>query len=545
MYTAVCEHYDTIKQCDVGWLVGPRFDGTSARTRARKHAHARTHAHAQACTRARAHVPMHTCTCTCSRVHTNVISRTHMQMGARAHTHMLAAGRCQSAMRSNSSGSGISGVWMFRYHEAVGLSLVGWPAVLMAHAHTQAYTHAHAHAHNHVHTHTHTHAHTHMSAAVCTYVRAAGVLRDHSILFVASGRHATAMHAFMSHCKAMRKTQSPRTSTASGTSSTSPGSPRSVGSFCSSPRTAASVSVCPLSDVVVRPERRECVVEDLVTAKAAPEASQHIGRRYRLYSDHILAALAEVRLARGRQLNKAKVGSLFTGAGPERRAYKLMNVQARFMFACDCKVSALLFLEKQTSPAGDLPAYDHMFMDMRELINGCGACFTHMGEEGEGHKCMMTRETVDMLIAGCSCKPCSMVRTGRRGDGGTVNHADFDLYEKYLDFLVANTPNQSIFENVFGFLKTCKALKMPPIHWFLQRAIERGLGEIYDIRVILSNAKTWVTQSRRRVWILFSHVRIGGRFTGRRFTTYYRALCFVGAACCARTVPYTHACVRA
>ena len=349
----------------------------------------------------------------------------------------------------------------------------------------------------------------------------------------------------MSHCKAMRGTQSPCTSAASGTSSTSPGSPGSVGSSCTSPRTVASVSVCPLSDVVVRPERWKCVVEDLVTAKAAPEASQHIGRRYRLYSDHILAALAEVRLARGRQLNKAKVGSLFTGAGPERRAYKLMNVQAQFMFACDCKLPALLFLEKQSSPAGDLPAYNHMFMDMRELVNGHGACFTHMGEEGEGHKCMMTRETVDMLIAGCSCKPCSMVRTGRRGDGGTVEHADFDLYEKYLDFLVANQPNQSIFENVFGFLKTCKALKMPPIHWFLQRAIERGLGEIYDIRVILSNAKTWVAQSRRRVWILFSHVRIGGRFTGRRFTTYYRALCFVGAACCARTVPYTHACVRA
>ena len=94
----------------VGWPTFRWHIRTHAR--ARKHAHARTHTHAQACTRARAHVPMHTCTCTCSRVHTNAISRTHMQMGARAHTHTCSpqvAANQQCALTQAARGSAAYG----------------------------------------------------------------------------------------------------------------------------------------------------------------------------------------------------------------------------------------------------------------------------------------------------------------------------------------------------------------------------------------------------------------------------------------------------
>ena len=67
------------------WLVGPRFDGTFARTRARKHAHARTRTHKHA------HARVHTCPCTHAHAHGRVSiqmpSRAHTCKWVRAHTH--------------------------------------------------------------------------------------------------------------------------------------------------------------------------------------------------------------------------------------------------------------------------------------------------------------------------------------------------------------------------------------------------------------------------------------------------------------------------
>ena len=101
------------------------------------------------------------------------------------------------------------------------------------------------------------------------------------------------------------------------------------------------------------------------------------GRRYNVWKHHIIQPMAPYRLARGKQLRKARIASFCSGAGPERMVVPEMEVDADFIFTCDNNEKCYRFIQENG------PQPQHHFIDGRQLLaENCTAlsCITHMGK---------------------------------------------------------------------------------------------------------------------------------------------------------------------
>ena len=242
-------------------------------------------------------------------------------------------------------------------------------------------------------------------------------------------------------------------------------------------------------------------------AVPAPMAAPH-------WQDNVKEPLKHVRAARGEQLRDVLVGSMFSGAMGERVCLDTVGVAAKFIFSMDIKPTSFRFIESNHG----VPT--HHFCDAREFLNGStsGRCAAHGFS-----KCSlrMAKRTMDILLAGVSCRPFSTARQARFQ--GTQDHEDSQLMESWFNLMVELEPLNGIVENVFGFiLPESTRDRSSPISRFLEVVKERLPA--YNCTVLILDAKTFLCFSRVRVWIVCQHREVVGADAGPRMVSLVQAV---------------------
>ena len=152
----------------------------------------------------------------------------------------------------------------------------------------------------------------------------------------------------------------------------------------------------------------------------------------------------QVRDGLGPQIRTNVMMSLASGCQPEHLYGFISKIRSAVVFTCDPKETAYRFACEQGFKSC------HHFVDGRPLsINGEGLCATH----GFRVCCIVREMDADIFLAGISCKPYSLARTGRFSeDGGATSHDDAFMLIIYIRLVKRHQPKKSVLENVYGFL---------------------------------------------------------------------------------------------
>ena len=233
--------------------------------------------------------------------------------------------------------------------------------------------------------------------------------------------------------------------------------------------------------------------------------------RYAAWQPHLLMPLADFRKSLGHQTLCAILGSLASGVQPEHLFHSVAAIKARVLFTCDPKQTAFQFARRQGFIS------DHHFVDGRPLAaHGAGPCALH----GFRQCSVVGAVNLDLFVAGISCKPYSMARTGR-WDG--TSHEESFLMDTFFAVLIRHQFKKSILENVFGFLlPESKHEKRSPYQKLLERAARELPNDF--VTCYLTNGKTMLVFHRRRVWIVFTRIDCGGAASAKLQTRMIKAI---------------------
>ena len=235
--------------------------------------------------------------------------------------------------------------------------------------------------------------------------------------------------------------------------------------------------------------------------------------RYVAWQPHLIMPLAAFRDSLGPQTKAAIMASLASGAQPEHLFQTVTNIMSKVLFTCDPKQAAFQFARSQGFTS------DHHFVDGRPLAeHGAGPCANHAFR----HCSVLTSHNLDMLVAGISCKPYSMARTGRF-ELGAAMHEEAFLMDTFFAILIRHQFKKGILENVFGFLlPESKLVKVSPY----QRLLERARTETpnYHVTCYITDAKLFLVFHRRRVWIVFTRLDCGGEASAALQTRMIKAV---------------------
>ena len=214
--------------------------------------------------------------------------------------------------------------------------------------------------------------------------------------------------------------------------------------------------------------------------------------------------LADVTASRGPQQRRIKLLSLFSGTHPEEIAYEQASIDHHCVCTCDIKVESWRWI------------YNHYpnleachFLDLRELCdpttNSTSWCCRHADQCRTVE--MLQPFEVDELIAGVSCKPFSVTRTGRL-TMGTQQHGDSDLLPRTLDVIERILPRRAVIENVFGMAKPERPGEPSPLQNLLDTLNTRF--PMYAHCVLVFPGNTHLCFARRRLYIVMVHNNYGG-----------------------------------
>lgn len=208
----------------------------------------------------------------------------------------------------------------------------------------------------------------------------------------------------------------------------------------------------------------------------------------------------------GEQLETMQIGSFFSGLLSEKAGLQAYGVDACVCFSVDSKESSWNFIESHYD-------VDHHFLDARELLDvNCtlsGVCAKHGFQKCS---CVGYKGKLDTIVAGTSCKPFSLARTGRRE--GADLHADSDLDMYFLHAMKLLQPAVGVMENVFGYaMPERKGCPTSPLDR-LRDAAKTLLPE-YHLTVVILDGKNqgggFVHAHRRRIFVIFFHASVGGK----------------------------------
>lgn len=131
---------------------------------------------------------------------------------------------------------------------------------------------------------------------------------------------------------------------------------------------------------------------------------------------HMLYVL-QVRDGLGPQIRTNIMMSIASGCQPEHLYGFISKIRSAVVFTCDPKETAYRFACEQGFKSC------HHFVDGRPLsVNGEGLCATH----GFRVCCIVREMDADIFLAGISCKPYSLARTGCFSeDGGNFTRRCF------------------------------------------------------------------------------------------------------------------------
>ena len=265
------------------------------------------------------------------------------------------------------------------------------------------------------------------------------------------------------------------------------------------------------SEVVLEGERPEPSCTSAQPMGPAAPAPAKLETPVLSPADHINASTQQAHNSRGKQVRNMRMGSLFSGALPERHVCNnMINVPVELVFSMDSKETAYRFCEEN----GGLP--EHHFVDGRDWLksgNLCGRCSQH-----NFAKCSLTmpKMFLDILLAGVSCRPYSTARAKRVS--GTRSHQDSDLMDVFIQAMIQLEPRVGVLENVFGFcMPENQHDRTSPLERFLATCKE--LLPMYTTTVYVLQAKIFMVMNRVRLWVVLVHDSAGGVSASSRIRT--------------------------
>jgi site-specific DNA-cytosine methylase len=225
-------------------------------------------------------------------------------------------------------------------------------------------------------------------------------------------------------------------------------------------------------------------------------------------------------MKRGAFLRKVRMATLCSGASPESKLCNVFKVPVKHVLICEQKQAAINFTNANLFNSGQHARPEYFGTDLKQLASEFRSpSLYHNFKEVT---VVINKRTLDLLIAGISCKGYSYARSGRRANW--VDHRDSWMIDSFLKLLDEWEPLFSILENVASFLRPDKATGMSPLHYLAQKIIEMGLHQKYVVSVLLSRGSLFGAQVRKRVWIVFAHRHHDGEGTISRLSLYYHDL---------------------
>ena len=212
----------------------------------------------------------------------------------------------------------------------------------------------------------------------------------------------------------------------------------------------------------------------------------------------------------GDPVREFHAGSICTGTSAEGRGSKHVKMPTKWYFYSDSKEAAFNFVNDNNDPA------EHYFVDCYDLMddnqdeeheptpNLKGRCAYH---GWQWCALLIPALLLDMFIAGISCKPFSVSRSGRHE--GTSTHEEANLVWVFLKILFKIQPRYACLENVWGFV-IAESTKDPvsPLQNMLNFAVQEGLP--FFIRIFVLCGSTFNRWRRRRIFVSFHHNAAGG-----------------------------------
>ena len=261
----------------------------------------------------------------------------------------------------------------------------------------------------------------------------------------------------------------------------------------------------------------------LPSVAAAPPVVASGDDKTQVWTSHQKRDLAKRRRRRGKQVRKVQSASFCTGLGPEEEVWKHADIEFDSLFGIENKACAVQFLLMQRT-------LGCLFTDLRDVIDNAGGYCAKHGYGWCSFRQFYTK-AMDMLVAGISCRPYSMARTGRRTND-VSEHRDHWMSEAFIAMLLNCQPALAVMEQVIGFIMRSRGLgdnrfTTDPLKAFIQRLDECGVLCMYSLKVFVVTGSGYLAQLRNRVYILFVHLRAGGNRAANRAERYIQdpALC--------------------
>ncbi len=198
------------------------------------------------------------------------------------------------------------------------------------------------------------------------------------------------------------------------------------------------------SAIQAGPTRGFSVQESSVVSFSEPVEYPHRHPDYENWASFQRHFLSSFVNSRGKQQRDYLMGSICTGAAPEKINPKVFPKRARHVMACEHWPPAVQFMK-----CNDLGfPTEHMFCCLKllgELLE-CH-CLPHSGN------CKVADlPRLDAWIAGIACQPFS-ISSKDRMTSGSMSHPDVILIVHFVRLLLVLRPRAVLFENVLGFLK--------------------------------------------------------------------------------------------